>query len=140
MVNQGSMRSRGFTLTEVITALAITAAMLAAVAQALVGLGRTRQGGQQRTLAIQETANLMEAIQARSWNGASQNELAELQLSEAFQRMVPRARLSVKVTSIDEPVAARRIAIAITVADTVDRDTTLSSLTAWKYRQEGADK
>lgn len=132
--------SRGFTIVEVTVALAVSATIVGLVVQAMVGLGHARLRDQQRTRAIEEAANLMEAIQARPWNELAEEQLAALPLSEAFQRVAPRAMLTVTVEPDEQPVAAKRIAITITATDSANQGVVLASLSAWKYRLEGKDE
>lgn len=140
MVRSVRPNSRGFTIVEVTVALAVSATIVGLVVQAIVGLGHVRLRDQQRTRAIEEAANLMEAIQARPWNQLSAEQLDTLQFSEVFQRAAPRATLSVTVAPVEQPVVAKRITITITGTDSASRSVVLASLSAWKYPMEGQDE
>ncbi len=132
--------SRGFTIVEVTLALAVSATIVGLVVQTVVGLGHARLRDQQRTRAIEEAANLMEAIQARPWNELSDEQLTALQLSKDFQRVAPRATLTVTVAVIEQPIRAKRITITIAGTDTANHSVTLASLSAWKYPIEDNDE
>jgi hypothetical protein len=132
--------SHGFTIVEVTLALAVSATVVGLVVQTVVGLGHVRLRDQQRTRAIEEAANLMEALQARPWNEHSDEQLTDLQLSEGFQRVAPRATLTVTIALVEQPVSAKRITITIAGTDTANHGVTLATLSAWKYSMEGNDE
>lgn len=127
-------REDGFTILEVTVSLAMVALAMVLAVQSMIGLGRTRRSDEQRSLAIQEAANLMEAIQVRSWDELSNEQVSAMKFSEQFQSRVPKATLNISITLVDEP-AAKRITIAIARPDPAGRSVTLAVLTAWRYRE-----
>lgn len=147
---------RGVTIVEVTMALAVTGVLVTAVAQGLIGLRAARSSFQQRALANQEVANLMERVQVVPWSDLiadssgisspfneevteserTNTRLPRVQLSREFQQTVRDAELSITVVPVDEPVEAVKISIKIESVDAGGHEVLLASLSAWRYRFE----
>ena len=71
-------RTRAFTITECLVALVLLAAAAALMAQMLGGVAQQRRAADQQSLALQETANLMEQLFAMPYAELTPERAADL--------------------------------------------------------------
>jgi len=126
-------------LLETTVAMVILLVAMIAVAQTVATVAMQRRIAEQRALATQEAANLMERIYSLPWGEATEEKISELQLSETCRQRLPDARLGVVVESTDDPVPGREIRIEIDWRDRAGKRGAPIRLTAWKYAKEEAN-
>jgi prepilin-type N-terminal cleavage/methylation domain-containing protein len=133
---RGGAPHRGFTITESLVALVLLAAAAALMAQTLAGVAQQRRAADQQSLALQETANLMEQLFAMPYAELTPERTADLALSELARYQLPGARLDIAVTpSADEP-AAKEVRVALRWLDRSGQYGVPLQLTAWRYQTE----
>ena len=125
---------RGFTLIECLAAVALVAAVLALTMQLVHASAVQRRAVQQRELAIQELANLMERLSILPWQDLSPEKARSMQLSEHARGALPGAELTIDVTASSEGPQAKRILISLRWEDESGRPATPLRLAAWRYR------
>jgi hypothetical protein len=130
---------RGAMLLETTVAMVILLVAMLAVAQTVATVAVQRRVAEQRALATQEAANLMERVYSLPWDEATEDKISEMQLSETCRQRLPDARLGVVVESAGERVPGREIRIEIDWQDRAGRRSAPVRLTAWKYAQQEAN-
>lgn len=116
-----------------LAAVAILGVLLAAVSQLLITTTAQQQVMQRRMLAATEVANVMEDISVLSYAETTEKRLAEISLSPAVRKSLPRAKLQLRLRRDESLPAAKRIAIELSYGRD-GRKTQTAKLTTWKYR------
>ena len=133
---RGGAPHRGFTITESLVALVLLAAAAALMAQMLGGVAQQRRAADQQSLALQETANLMEQLFTMPYAELTPERAAELALSEQARHQLPGARLEIAVTpGADEP-GAKEVRVALRWLDRSGQYGVPLQLTAWRHQTE----
>ncbi len=130
---------RGAMLLETTVAMAILLVAMLAVAQTVATVARQRRIAEQRALATQEAANLMERIYSLPWDEATEERISELPLSETCRQRLPAASLGVVLESVGDQVPGKQIRIEISWPDRAGNRGTPVQLTAWKYAEQEAN-
>ena len=127
------MSRKGFTMIEVIAAIAVLAAAMVAVAQTVAVVARQRQRTERQTLAVQEAANLMERIYALPWNEVTQDQAVAARLSPAGRSRLPAAAVKVTVQASGDPPTEKRISVDIDWQEADGGRSRPVRLTAWRF-------
>lgn len=132
-------RRAAFTITECLVALVLLGAAAALLTQLVAAVGVQRRVAEQHSLALQETANLMERLFALPYAELTTQRAAELQLSEAARQRLPDARLAIAVSAAAGQPAGKEIRISLRWLDRSGRHTAPLELTAWRHdmRRDG---
>ncbi|MHB8969847.1 MAG: type IV pilus modification PilV family protein [Pirellulaceae bacterium] len=128
-------RRCGFSMAEMVVAVAITTLVMVGGLQ-LITLA-ARQGGaiENHRLASLEAGNIMEQIMCRPWDELTSEGLSSLPLSEACRQALPAASLQVAIDTDGTDQDARRITVQLDWAvNSVHRSKPVH-LVAWRYRE-----
>ena len=128
------MRRSGVTIIETTIAMAILAVVITTSIQTLVGVSAVRRANQQRLLAQQEAANLMEQLFAVRWGALNDDTAATLQLSAEAAKRLRGAKLNVEIAKPDEEFTPTQIRIEISWPSRTGQATKPVKLVAWRYR------
>jgi type II secretory pathway pseudopilin PulG len=88
---------RGFTMLEMVAAVAMLMAAMTLVVQLVGWVAAGRRAAERRTRAIQEAANLMERLTARAPGDLTPQGVAALRLSPSARNALPGGELTVHV-------------------------------------------
>jgi hypothetical protein len=121
-------------LLESIVATLLLAAALVGVSQLLIVAGRDQRAVELRRVAAREAGNILEEIAARPFEQVTPETLAGYELSAESRQQLPEGRVSVRVESAQEPVAARQVQVEVGWRNLSGRDERLQ-LTAWRFGQ-----
>jgi Tfp pilus assembly protein PilV len=136
-----SQQRNGFSLIELFAATVLTAALMALTLECVQLAHAVRRSGEQRSVAVQEANNLMEALFARPYDELNEADVSGVALSEPAAKRLPNGVLSVKVDEATDELPAKRIAIEIAWTDRAGNRTAPVRLTAWRYQlAEAADE
>ncbi len=127
----------GATIVELMIALAVLAAVLVTVTQALLGLAIQRRAAQRQQQALIEAANVMERMMALPFDDVTDEKAAGAELSEESQRVLPDGSLRVRVSDAEQPPAGKRIEVEVGWRNRAGQMHQSARLVAWKYRTEG---
>ena len=108
-----SLRRRGFTLLELVTALVLIGVLMATVVPLMAWTGAIRISNDHRELAVQETANLLERLTTQDWDRITQASADQLQLSEQVISSLPAASLTVEVVPAEIDLPAKRVTVEL---------------------------
>jgi len=114
----------------------LSAALLVAVP--MIGkTGALRRQAEQRQLAMQEAANLMEQVARLPWQRLSKESLQRLKLSEAARRGLRSPELVIELAEPVGPVPTKQVVIQVRWRDSVGRPIRPVWLVAWFYDRGG---
>ncbi len=133
---RGRSLQRGFTITECLVALVLLGAAAALLAQTLGGVAHQRRAADRQSLALQETANLMEQLFAIPYAELTPQRAAELGLSELARQQLPGARLEVSVAPTSDDPSGKEVRVSLHWHDRSGRNGTPLQLTAWRHERE----
>jgi prepilin-type N-terminal cleavage/methylation domain-containing protein len=133
---RGRSLQRGFTITECLVALVLLGAAAALMAQVLGGVVQQRRAADQQSLALLETANLMEQLVAIPYAELTPQRAAELGISELAQHQLPGARLEVSVAPTADDPSGKVVRVSLRWHDRSGRYGAPLQLTAWRYQRE----
>jgi prepilin-type N-terminal cleavage/methylation domain-containing protein len=134
MCKPRNLASRGaMTLIELIAAASILAVLLGSAVQVIRVLDKHRQSTERRAIALQTTQALLEELSNTPWEQLTPAAAAKLQIPEAVTDYLPTARIVATVDDETDPVAAKRVAVAIewTAAGNLNA----TQLTTWVYAE-----
>lgn len=131
------VRRRGIGLMEIAAAGILLAVMLTVSLQFVRATSGQRRGLQARRTAIQEAANVMERLCARSWEELTPEVAAQVQLSEEARRAFPDGELQVEVALPEKEPDGKRIAVVLRWPAGPEQPDRSVRLVAWKYRVGG---
>ena len=134
------MNRQGITLIETTVAMVILSAAIIAVAQLIASVATQRNVAARDTLARQEAANQMERLFAMPWGELGEDHVSQMQLSEGSRQRLPNPELAFVIGPAGGEPVQRRIRVEVTWADTSDQYRRNASLTAWRYKIEGAEE
>ncbi len=134
----------GFTLMELMVAMAIAITMLVGTAQLMFRAIQQYQTQDQRQMLMQEAANAMEDVMSRPWESIASSEQLTLTVSPACRQMMPSAQMHVEVVpdriadqkSQDDDTFddVRRITVEVSLHDHEVRSVNPVRLVAWRFR------
>ena len=127
-------RSTGFVLHETLMAMALSMALVVAVAQLLTMVVRQRRWARQYAVAVREAGNLMEDLVSRSWAETTAEKLNSVDVSSACTRCLPSVDLAVDV--VDQGHDVRRISLQIEWLRPSGNRGEPVRLVGWKFRNQ----
>jgi Tfp pilus assembly protein PilV len=104
-------RRRGFTLIETGIAAVMLAVAMGLTVQVIAWVAAERRASERRRCAVQEVANVMERVTARTQAHLTPEAARDFQLSEPARGVLPGAELSVSMEEI--PAGSRRVSIRL---------------------------
>lgn len=104
---------RGFSLIELIGALAILAVVFAIVLPTLLIVARERQAAEQRQFALQHASNLLEEPVTRNWNELPPGELALPEASSDLRSVLPNLERKLLVRDVEDAIPSRQLTVSI---------------------------
>ena len=107
---------RGVTLLESVVAFGLLAAMVAVSLEMLAVTAAQRRAIDKRVIALTEAANVAERIATLPWDRITPEGLADVELSPAAQKKLPRGVLKLAVEPAAAGLPARRVDVEITWA------------------------
>jgi type II secretory pathway component PulJ len=125
---------RAIALLEVSIATVLVAALMTLFVQVLGVMAAQRRAADQRQVALQQAANVMERCTALAWPEATSDALARIG-GEVEQRQGHVGRLSVTLHAPPDDPAAKRITVEIYVPNAAGGERAVARLTAWMYRR-----
>ena len=130
-------RNAGFTILELVVTMILLGAVIVTLMPLLGAVAGQRRAAEQRQLATEETANLLERVSAWPYEAISPESTAALHLSESSQRLLRNPTLKIAVVAVDGQPAAKRITVELGWKDRHGRAAAPARLTSWVYRQRG---
>lgn len=128
----------GFSLVELMVASLLLGVVIATVTPLLLWSGAERRAAEQRQLAAEHLANLMEELTARPWNDIAADSPAANELPPELERVLPGAELETSVNTTDDDPPAKRIRLSLRWKGRTGEYLPPTRLTAWVYRHEEA--
>src|SRR5262245_51402802 len=130
--------ARGMTLVEMLAALIVLGAAMAALLQLVALAAQQRRGMNERRLALLEVANQAERIALLPWGETAPDKLNSWQPSEDLRSVLPAAQCMIAVT--DEPgmPRGRRIRLEVGWTNSVQQPALPVTLTVWRFAAEAA--
>lgn len=104
---------RGVTILEALLALAVLSLTFGLLAQFLAATAQQKRIGEQRRLALQESANALEQVAALSWEDLTTEKLAAVVPSPALTGAIPHAELKLQVQAEAGPPEAKRVRVEV---------------------------
>lgn len=126
---------RAMTLIELIAAASILAVLLASSVQVIRVLDKHRQSTERRAIALQTTQALLEELSNTPWEQLTPEAASKLQIPDAVTDYLPVARIVASVDDETDPVAAKRVAVAIEWT-TAAGNLNATQLTTWVYAEQ----
>ena len=105
---------RGALLIECLIALGIMLAAAVMISQILMTANRQRQVAEQRRLALQEIANLLERGGEFDWAGLTVDQWQAAPLSLAVQEQLPQPQLRAEIGTEAGPLEFKRVRLELT--------------------------
>jgi Tfp pilus assembly protein PilV len=93
---------RGIVLLEAVVAFGLLAVLITVCLQMLAATAAARRAAEQRAVALQEAANIVERIAAAPWDQISTERLAEVGLSSSVREILPGARVELTVEASND--------------------------------------
>lgn len=141
-IRKGQPRPRGALLVEVLVAIVVLGVALTLVASLLTLSTGVRRNSARRAAAREEAVNVMERLMAVPYAKLLDESVRQPLASTALLAAVPDATITIDVNELAEPLAARRITVAINwpgaESRVADSRQTLAELTSWRYEPNGA--
>ena len=104
--SETARRLRGVTILELIVTLGLLGVMLATLAPTLTWVHAQRRAANQRELATQELANLLERFMSHPWEEIISENTSEIELVTEIAARLPNAELIATVTEdSNEPIS-----------------------------------
>jgi hypothetical protein len=123
---------RGVVLVEVMVGCALAALLLALCVQLLSLTAIERRDVEQRTIALEQAANLIERVSAMPYDRITPEYLAELELPPEVEAILPGPAAKWFVTEETGDVPAKRVRVEISWRGRPQRP---AKLTYWVYPQ-----
>ena len=131
-------RRDGGLLVELMGAVVVMSAAFAIAVPVIGKTGALRRQAEQRQLALQEAANLMERVAALPWNDISQETLKKLELSATARRSLRSPQLGIELAKPVGPVPTKQVVIQVRWRDATGHPVRPVWLVAWFYQRRGA--
>ena len=129
------MKRRGALLIEAGIAAALVAVAMVAVAQLLAVSAVQERALDQRRVAAQEAANVLETVLVRPWEELTAEQFKELKLSAEAMKRLPDGQMQCDVDLLSEqPPVKKLVAEASWRNQAGERERV--RLCAWKFRSE----
>lgn len=128
-----SMRP-GYAMLEVAAAAAMLGALLFTAVQVFRVVAVQQRSAAREVVALQIVQALAEQVGNMSWEELTPEAMAKLALPGIATQNLPDAKLAVEVADETEPVAAKRITIALTWNTAPGRTARPLRLTSWVFR------
>jgi hypothetical protein len=93
-----------------------------------------RRATQQRLVAMQEAANIMEWLSTQSWGHLTPEAAGDVRLSPESRQALPQAKLEVEIGAPAGKPAAKRLRVSIRWQDRAGQFLQPVQLTAWRYQ------
>lgn len=126
-------RRRGVSLLEIAAAAVLLAVLLTVCLRFMRATTAQRRGLQARRAAVQEVANVMERLAARSWEELTPGAAGQARLSAEAQRALPNGRLEIEVAQTDQDPDAKRITVVLRWPAGPEQPDRSVRLVAWRY-------
>jgi len=137
---RSARRRRGFGLIEMAISTLLLAAAMVATAQVIGWVALEGRAVARRERAVREAANLMERLASRGWDDLSPDSLSNLRLSGPTAAALPGSALDVRVATIEDAPARKRVTVEIRWNDRSGRPEATVRLVAWSYRRGGESR
>ncbi|PHR99745.1 MAG: hypothetical protein COA78_24605 [Blastopirellula sp.] len=121
---------KGFTITEVMAAMALMGVMTIVIAQIMTLSNVSKRLIQQRVLAQQELSNLAQQVTITPYTDLNQQWAAQQTMGEDSTTALHGARLSINVQTIESPKSGKRIELKI---DWPQKTRGSYQLACWKF-------
>jgi prepilin-type N-terminal cleavage/methylation domain-containing protein len=110
---RNAQRASGFTIMELIAALAILAIVMVIVAQIGYFSMTERLRSSTRQVALEQASNILESARATPWDKLTAEWAAARKLPEEKGFFLPDGRLSVRVEPEKSPANAKRVTVLV---------------------------
>jgi hypothetical protein len=124
-------------LLELALSMALLGALTVVSLQMLAALSAQRRAAEQRAIATQEAANLIERVSALPWSEVTPERVAEMRMTPATQHTLDGATANVSVTTEAGPAAAKHVRVEIGWDDASPRAGAPVRLHAWLFETRG---
>lgn len=128
------MTRRGITLLETMVAGILVVAMMTVCLQMLRATAAQHRATEDRQMAIQEAANLMERLSTRPWDELTPQNVQQMQLSPQARRTLIDAELEIQLNRPPDDPAAKRITVSVRWSNRSGKAARTVRLVAWRYR------
>jgi type II secretory pathway pseudopilin PulG len=132
-----SFRS-GYILLEAILAAALLAVLMTVSLRMLSAISAQRRAAEQRAIALEEVANLMERALARPWNEISSQSASPSDVDDSLQRILPGAAATMTVEPSDDTLEGKHLHATITWKPAASRPDAAVTLHFWAYPEPKA--
>jgi hypothetical protein len=127
---------RAISLLEVVVAAAMLAVLMTIAAQMLQAVGQQQRATQRRALALQTVHALAEQFSNMPWDQLTAEAADEVNVPIVAQAHLPGAKLSVTIQEEQQPIAAKRVMVALAWNGPSGRFTGPVRLTTWVFQNE----
>ena len=135
-MNARTRRCRGTTLLETTLAFVVLSCAFVMLAQFLTAANQQRRLSEQRRLALQEAANVLEHVAALPWDDVTAEKLAAVTPSPALRSAAPAAELKLQLQADEGPPRAKRVHVEVAWPSAAGRAVEPVGLTTFLYPPE----
>jgi Tfp pilus assembly protein PilV len=128
------MSRRGTSILEAMVAGVLLAAAVGVCAHFVGVTAAHRRTTQQRMIAMQEAANIMERLSAQPWRQLTAGEASDVRISPQAMQSLPQGKLEVEISGPAGTPEAKRIRVSIRWQNRTGQFLQPVQLIAWRYR------
>lgn len=129
-------RAAGFTLVELILALALLVVFFAVFTPLLLAVAQERRFSAQQQAALQHAGNVLERATALPWDALSTAAAADWPLPQSVRDVLPNAEQEIRVTVDPDDPAAKRVQVTVRWQSRQAGGQSRLSLEAWAFSGE----
>lgn len=129
-------RRRAFTIIESLLAVGVISVAFVLLAQFLTLAAGQRRAGEERRIALQEAANVLERISALPADEATAERVANWQPSAELKRVLPKAQLRITLAAEAGPPRGQKVRVEVVWPNAAGELNAPLGLTAYRYPPE----
>ena len=133
--SRGESRRPGFGLIEMAITGVLIAAGMAATVHVVGWVALERRAVERRERAVLEASNLLERIDALTWDELTTESMGKVRMSESTAAFLPGPSLVLEVIPFDDAPARKKIVVEIRWRERSGRAEAPVRLVAWTYRR-----
>lgn len=126
---------RGFTLIEVMVAGTLLGAVMLTVTPLLGWVARERHAAEQREVAVQEVANILERVTARNWEEITSAAVSGVKLAPESASFLDDAELRIEITENEQQPLSKQVSVSLQWKDRFQNSVAPVRVTTWVYQR-----
>lgn len=134
----GNSASRaGVTILELIVSAVLFGTTVTVILPTIHLYSFEQRAAVHRRMALEEAANIMDRLTARSFDEISAESVGDVTLDDELRRQLPEPEFSIALTSPSDDAAAKHISLELSWRGRPGKREVPVRLAAWVYQQEG---